>query len=234
MIFGPMIRQPECAYRIRVWDIPTRLAHWAIVVLFCVCWWTAKSDRMEWHSSAGLGLLGVVLFRLAWGFVGSDTARFGNFVFSPRVVLTYARDLLSNEGVAPETIGHNPMGGWSVLSMLALLLTQAGLGLISVDVDAIASGPLAKWVTFDGGRRAAHLNGSVFYALLSLVALHITVIFLYDVAHRAGLLSAMIHGLKPARVPALHLYFAPLWRAAAVSALTAIAVALLAGAAGAP
>jgi cytochrome b len=216
--------------RIRVWDVPTRLAHWAVVVLFGLCWWTAEADHMEWHCLAGSCLLGVVLFRLGWGFVGSDTARFFHFVHSPSVVVAYARKVFVTDPMATSNVGHNPMGGWSVLAMLGLLLMQASLGLITVDVDAIASGPLAKWVSFDTGRLAAHWHANTFYALLGLIGFHLAAISFYGLVRRQNLLPSMFHGFTVARPPPVALYFAPLWRALVLAVLTAVVVTMLANA----
>src|SRR3954466_14244874 len=104
--------------RVRVWDLPTRLGHWLMVAGFALSWWTAESGRLEWHRWSGYALLGLVVFRLYWGFFGGSTARFGNFVRGPRAMLDYACGRLAP---AP---GHNPLGALSVLALLALLLVQ--------------------------------------------------------------------------------------------------------------
>ncbi len=87
--------ETPATHRVRVWDLPTRLSHWAIVALFGICWWAAKSDHMRWHLFAGYAVLGVVWFRLAWGFWGGQTARFSAFVRGPAATLRYLRKLLS-------------------------------------------------------------------------------------------------------------------------------------------
>jgi cytochrome b len=172
--------------------------------------------------------IGVILFRLGWGVVGSDTARFVHFVRSPTAVVSYARALTSPP--ANSHVGHNPMGGWSVLLMLGLLLVQVVLGLFSVDVDALASGPLAKWVSFDAGRLAAHWHTNIFYALLAFIGLHLAAISFYGLVLRQNLLPPMLHGYTVAKPPPMALYFAPWWRAAVLAALAAVAVTILANA----
>src|SRR5690349_12806244 len=109
---------PEGAALIRVWDIPTRLTHWLIVVLVGLSWWTAETGRLEWHRWSGYALLGLVIFRIYWGFVGSSTARFSSFVRGPRAIAGY----LQGRWVA--TAGHNPLGALSVVALLVLLLVQ--------------------------------------------------------------------------------------------------------------
>src|SRR5690349_24353754 len=106
--------------RVRVWDLPTRLVHWLLVLLVPFSWWTAESGRLEWHRWSGYGLLGLVLFRVYWGFFGSSTARFSRFVRGPRAIVAYLR------GRLPASVGHNPLGALSVLALLGLLIAQIG------------------------------------------------------------------------------------------------------------
>jgi len=176
--------------RVRVWDAPTRLFHWLMVVAVAVSWWTGKSGRLEWHRWSGYLLVALLAFRLYWGFFGGSTARFGNFLRGPRTVLAYLR------GRLPAAPGHNPLGALSVLALLALLLAQVVLGLFSVDVDGIESGPLSLYVSFEAGRAAAHWHHRVFDALLWLIALHIAAIAWYLVARRENLTAAMLRGTR--------------------------------------
>ena len=125
----------------RIWDAPTRLFHWALVTLVGCAWLTQEFGRMELHFLCGYSILALLLFRLAWGFAGSDTARFARFLKSPFAALQHLAHLHHRE---PDTeIGHNAAGGWMVLVMLALLAVQVGTGLCSND-DALAEGPLFR------------------------------------------------------------------------------------------
>ena len=180
--------------RLRVWDAPVRLFHWSVAGLFVFSWWSAEEGRLDWHRISGYAVLTLVLFRIAWGLVGSETARFRNFLRGPSTLLVYLRSLRSKE--ANYTIGHNPLGGWAIISMLLLLLAQCVLGLFSVDVDGIESGPLAELVSFDAGRLAAETHHLIFYALLALVALHISAISFYGLVKRDNLIGPMITGVK--------------------------------------
>ena len=185
--------------RVRVWDLPTRLVHWLLVVGVALSWWTGETGRLEWHRWSGYGLLGLVTFRIYWGFFGSSTARFARFVRGPRVVLGYVR------GAWQSVPGHNPLGALSVVALLALLATQIVLGLFAVDVDGIESGPLSLYVSFDAGRTAAHWHGVLFNLLLWLIALHIAAILYYGLVKKQNLAGAMLHGERefPADMPAL-------------------------------
>ena len=214
--------------RIRVWDLPTRLAHWTIVMLFGFCWWSAESDHMHWHRIAGYGVLAAVLFRVVWGFCGSQTARFADFVRGPAATFRYVRKLLGRGGEAsPSPIGHNPLGALSILAMLGLLLTQTIFGLFSVNVDGVASGPFAQWVSFETGRRFAHWHAANFHLLLVVIGVHLLAIGYYRVARKESLVPAMIHGFKSRAPSAERPYFAPWRRAAILAVAIAIGVALL-------
>jgi len=151
---------------------------------------------MAWHKLSGYTILGLVLFRIYWGFAGGSTARFTEFVKGPRVFWAHARSLFRRTGSV--TLGHNPMGGWSVLALLALLLAQCVLGLFATDVDGIESGPLDDLMSFETGRRIAHWHGLIFDGLLALVTLHIAAVLFYALYRRDDLLGAMIHGHKRA------------------------------------
>ncbi|HEU4590702.1 MAG TPA: cytochrome b/b6 domain-containing protein [Steroidobacteraceae bacterium] len=202
--------------RVRVWDVPTRLTHWLLVAGFALSWWTGDSGRLEWHRWSGYGLLGLVLFRIYWGFFGSSTARFASFVRGPRTVVAYLR------GAWRAAPGHNPLGALSVLALLTLLAAQILLGLFAVDVDGIESGPLSLYVSFETGRAAAEWHDAVFDALLWLVALHILAIAYYRIVKQQRLVAAMFHGRRvlPAAAPAVQ-------RASALRLLVGIILAAL-------
>ncbi|MHB8284960.1 MAG: cytochrome b/b6 domain-containing protein [Caulobacteraceae bacterium] len=182
--------------RIRIWDAPTRLVHWAIVILVALAWWTEAHDQMPQHLLCGYALLGVVLFRLIWGVLGSSTARFSGFVRGPVTVARYAGKLV--RGQASFVLGHNPMGGWSVVALLAVLAGIVGFGLFCVDVDGVESGPLAGRVSFDAGRAAAHWHHQLFNALLALIALHLCAIAYYAIFRRDDLVRPMLTGSRAA------------------------------------
>ncbi len=149
---------------------------------------------MEWHRYCGYALLGLIVFRLYWGVAGSTSARFQSFVRGPGTILTYLHTLPGR--ASPKSAGHNPLGALSVLALLALLSTEVVLGLFSVDVDGIESGPLAAWISFDAGRTCATWHHLVFNGLLWLIGLHLAAIVFYAAYKRDNLVAPMIHGRK--------------------------------------
>ena len=121
--------------RVAMWDGAVRLVHLGFILLIPTLWWSWKSGDMDLHKRLGIVMLGLVLFRILWGLMGSSTARFARFVRGPAAILAYLRGRAGGDGKEPVEIGHNPLGGWSVIAMLSLLALQLGLGLIAQDVD---------------------------------------------------------------------------------------------------
>lgn len=173
----------------RVWDLPTRLFHWALVVLVGLSWWTAETGRDSLHLWFGYGVLFLLFFRILWGFVGSSTARFSAFVRGPRSVAEYIR----NQFRWP-LAGHAPLGALSVLALLALLLAQVGTGLFAMDEDGLFGGPLAYLVSVGATDRITELHEELFDWLLVLIGLHVAAILLYRIALGRNLLGPMITG----------------------------------------
>jgi cytochrome b len=200
--------------RVAVWDLPVRVTHGLLAVLIPFSWWSAMNDHLPWHRLSGYTILGLLVFRLIWGFVGSPTARFGQFLRGPRRVIAYLG------GKAAPVVGHNPLGGWSVATMLAVLGGQVALGLFSVDEDSVEAGPLSKFVTFDTSRAIAHLHAQLFLVLVALIGLHIGAIAVHAL-RRKNLVTAMITGAAPLPEHAEVWPLAPAWRAAPVAALAA-------------
>ena len=137
------------------------------------------------HILLGEVFLGLVVFRVLWGLVGSQTARFSAFLKGPRGVLGYIRGI-----PGPKRPGHNPIGGWSVVAMLALLAVQIGLGLIAQDIDALKSGPLSHLVSYETSDAAREWHHLLFNGILVLVALHICAILFYLFVKRDNLDAA--------------------------------------------
>lgn len=175
---------------VRVWDLPVRLFHWTLIPLLMAMWWTGEERDIATHSRLGVVLVGLLLFRLLWGLVGSETARFARFLKGPRAVLAYLR------GQAPHRLGHNPLGGWSVAVILLLLVAQAGCGLFAHDVDGMESGPLSHLVSYDTADLARVWHHRIFNAILAMAALHILAICWYLVARGEDLLLPMVTGRK--------------------------------------
>jgi cytochrome b len=176
-----------------VWDLPTRAFHWLTVVLVAAAYVTWRCNWMDWHALAGEALLGLLLFRLAWGFVGSETARFARFLASPGAAGRHLARLFQRE---PDgEIGHNPAGGWMVLLLLALLLGQALTGIV-VNNDVADAGPLTDIMPAAVANVLTDLHAWLWDALLAAVALHVVAIALYAAAKGHNLLRPMLTGRK--------------------------------------
>ena len=208
---------------VRVWDVPTRLFHWALVVLIALQYATAEFHflDMEWHFRFGYATLTLIVFRILWGIVGSQTSRFATFVRGPSTVYRHTLALLSNR--AATSVGHNPLGGWSVLVLLASVLLQAVSGLFASDgIDT--QGPLSDQLTTAAVKTWTRFHQWNQDILLVLIALHVLAIALYYVLRKENLLAPMISGRKIVDT-------APLRFAGTVRALGALAIAVVAVAA---
>jgi cytochrome b len=183
-----MASNAERSARTAIWDWPVRLCHWLFVLLIPLAWWTAEEHMFDWHLRIGILMLALLVFRIIWGFVGSSTARFANFLRGPSAALSYMR------GQWPEKLGHNPIGGWSAGALLVLMVVQVGLGLFATDEDGLASGPLNAWVSFDTGEQIKDLHEANFNILLAFIALHVAAIIFYAVVKRTNLVLPMITG----------------------------------------
>jgi len=182
-------------YSVQVWDIPTRLFHWILVGLVIFSFITGKIglSAMRYHEWSGVAILVLVVFRLLWGFLGGRYSRFSNFIKSPAAVIRYALSLPGED--SKPYIGHNPLGGWSIIAMLTSLLVQAGTGLFAND-DILTEGPLYAMVskqTSDWLTGVHHLNQKV---LLVLVLIHIAAVLFYLIVKRENLIKPMITGNK--------------------------------------
>ncbi|MGB8278826.1 MAG: cytochrome b/b6 domain-containing protein [Methylovirgula sp.] len=184
-----------------VWDWPVRLFHWATAALVPWLYLTWRWNWMEWHALAGDALLGLLLFRLLWGFFGSDSARFAKFLASPSVALRYLAHL--SRGAPDTQVGHNPAGGWMVAAMLAVLLAQTLTGLY-VQNDVANEGPFTELVPAGIANAITRLHDTILWdVLLALVALHLLAILSYVAVLRQDLVRPMLTGRKllPASVP---------------------------------
>ena len=179
--------------RARLWDGPVRLVHWLLVALIGFSWW-ASDDHLDWHRWSGYAVLGLVVFRIYWGFVGTGAARFDSFLTGPSRLFAYVATLKDRRpSVTP---GHNPLGALSVVAILALLIVQVITGLYAVDIDAIESGPLSDRVSFETGRTFAEVHELSFRGLQALVALHVTAVAFYFLWKRTNLVGPMITGRR--------------------------------------
>lgn len=179
--------------KVRVWDLPTRIFHWALVagVLGLAISGTIGGNAMVWHFRFGYAVLTLLLFRIVWGLVGGRWSRFGAFIYSPQSVFNY----LKGRGKAEHSVGHSPIGAGSVFAMLGILLAQVGTGLLSDDEIAFA-GPLTRFVSSASVNLATNYHKNIGkWIVLALVLLHIAAIVFY-LWRKHNLVGAMLHGDK--------------------------------------
>src|SRR5271165_5517007 len=209
---------------VQVWDVPIRVFHWAIVMLVGFSWLSIELNWIDLHFLSGYTILTLLLFRIVWGIVGSDTARFSRLVLSPVAALRHLAHIGRRE--PDRQIGHNAAGGWLVLLILALLLVQVGTGLLS-NTDGLDEGPLAHLV----GKRASDwltiVHSANFTVLQIAVGLHVLAVLAYAVLKRQDLVRRMLTGRKRLPVSLGAPRIANLWLALPVLALAVGIVVLL-------
>lgn len=215
----------------RVWDLPVRLFHWSLTLLVAFQLYSGNvgGNLMRWHMLAGCTILALVLFRLAWGVAGSTTARFSHFLTGPRAALAFAQRLLTQAPSA--SAGHNPIGGWMVIALLAAFAVQAGSGLFAND-DIATEGPLAALVSKATSDQLTSIHHWTYVVILVLITLHVGAVLYHWGVKKENLISAMFTGVK--RLPPelaqemSSARFASPWRALGLLAAAAILVWLLA------
>jgi cytochrome b len=192
------------AMRTLVWDAPVRVFHWLLVLTFSVAWLTSESERWQLvHIMAGYTMAGLVAFRILWGLVGTQHARFSDFVRGPRAVARYLKSLVNRN---PEHhAGHNPAGALAILALLALAVLTVGTG----------------WASYNeiGGELFEEVHEALASTMLAIVVVHVLAVLASSVLHGENLVGAMVHGRKP--VPAAEGIRSP-WRSIAVLLLAAV------------
>ena len=209
--------------RVRIWDLPTRIFHWVLVLAVAASVATAHvgGNAMEWHFRCGYLIFTLLAFRLLWGFVGGRWSRFSSFVYGPATVWRYLRR--QGDGDGPLDTGHSPLGSLSVFALLLFLGAQVGSGLFADD-EIATTGPLNKFVSNATGLLLSGYHADVGqWILVALVSLHVAAIVAYRWRLRKDLVGPMIRGdkLLPSGVPASR--DTALTRALAVVLLTACA-----------
>jgi cytochrome b len=208
----------------KVWDVPTRLVHWALAIGIGVSWWSVENKMMDVHYWSGLTLLGVLVFRIYWGFAGPETARFSHFIKGPAAVFGYIPRLFSKDYSA--AFGHNPLGALSVVALLLAVIVQVGLGLFASDTDGLFAGPLNRHIDYDTAKDVTDLHEDFFNVLFALILLHLAAIAFYLVVKRINLIGPMLTGKRRGTNltgPARGIEPIPLWRLA-IGIVLAVAV----------
>jgi cytochrome b len=210
------------AYRVRVWDLPTRLFHWllAAAVIGLVATGYIGGALIDWHARLGYSVLTLVLFRLVWGFVGGHWSRFRSFLYAPSSVVAYLR----GKSHPDHLVGHNPLGAGSVFAMLLVLLAQVGTGLVSDD-EISFQGPLNRFVSSSKGLTATWYHKEIGqWLVIGLVVIHVAAVLFYLLRKRQNLVRPMVTGDKDMATQTRSS------RDDAVSRIGALVLAVLAGA----
>jgi cytochrome b len=174
---------PLVVAEVLVWDVPVRVFHWLLVFSVAGAWLSAESERWRWwHETLGYTTLGLMAFRLVWGWVGTRHARFADFVRSPAVVWAYVLKMVRMR--APRHVGHNPLGAWAVLALIALTTLAGATGWLIADGDA------------PGWLEEAHELAA--NALMATIAVHVLGVLFSGWLHRENLVRAMLTGRKRA------------------------------------
>lgn len=230
---APALEQSLERDRRLVWDLPLRVFHWLFAISIFASWATAEAGFgwMKWHIRLGYWMIGLLSFRVIWGFVGPRNARFSSFLKGPRSVWRYARGLA---GVDEDwsTAGHNPLGGIMVIIMLLLVSFQVATGLFATD-DIAWTGPYYATVSNSTADYITHLHHLNFNLIWAAIALHLSAIVFYAIVKRHNLVWPMIVGHKPSEDVAVHeeIPHHALLRAFVVMVLSALIVyAVLSGA----
>ncbi|VTU19564.1 Ni/Fe-hydrogenase, b-type cytochrome subunit [Variovorax sp. PBS-H4] len=177
----------------RVWDLPTRVFHWALAATVIGQLATGFGGAMEWHFRVGYAVLSLLLFRVVWGFIGGRWSRFTAFTYSPGSILNYLR----GRSHPDHLIGHTPLGALSVYALLAILALQVATGLVADD-EVMASGPLTRFVSGATVSLATAWHTTfVKWISIALVSLHVLAVLFYVAVKRHRLVRPMISGDKP-------------------------------------
>lgn len=180
---------------VRVWDLPTRVFHWALAATVIGALGCAWADAMVWHVRLGFLALTLLAFRLLWGVVGGRWSRFTSFVYAPGTLWRYLRG--QSRPDEQLDVGHTPTGALSVFGLLAILLAQVGTGLVADDEIAFV-GPLNRFIAAETAHGATSWHKTWGqWIILAMVLLHIAAIVWYRVKKRVDLVRPMIDGDKP-------------------------------------
>lgn len=182
--------------KVLIWDWPIRTFHWLLVILVTISFVSGKAggNAMQIHMWSGYTILALLIFRVIWGVIGGRFARFSSFVRGPAAVWRYARSLM-HPGHSGR-LGHNPLGGWSIVAMLLSLLVQAVTGLFADD-QIFTQGPLYPWVSNATSRLLTRIHLYNQWVILALIGLHVLAVFFYLVVKGDNLITPMVTGRKP-------------------------------------
>ncbi len=198
---------------VKVWDILVRLFHWSLVVCFIIAYITSEEGN-DWHIYSGYAVLGLILFRVVWGFIGTKHARFSDFVYPPAEVIDYLKGLLENR--PKYYLGHNPIGGWMIIALLVSLFVVSLSGLkvyaieegqgpfadTGIDISVVKNAYAESEDDEDENEEEEFWEeiheASVNFTLI-LIFIHVVGVFVAGRIHHENLVLAMITGKKPVK-----------------------------------
>ncbi|GGY71779.1 hypothetical protein GCM10011613_15820 [Cellvibrio zantedeschiae] len=183
------------AKTIKVWDLPVRIFHWLLVLLFIAAYITNSlgTNYFQYHLWCGYALIVLVSFRIIWGLVGTYHARFSNFVRNPITTIKYAINTL--RGTEKHYLGHNPLGAIMVIVLLLASLIQGVSGLFTND-EILNVGPLYAYVSDELSLKLTSLHRQLFYWILGAILLHIVAVLVHVFIKRDNIIKAMFTGKK--------------------------------------
>ena len=205
----------------QIWDLPLRVFHWGLAVAVFIAIGSAKNGVMFVHEKAGLTVLGLVIFRMIWGFIGSHHARFSNFMTGPRAVFAYIQN--RRQGDQTHIPGHAPTGAYATIAILLVLLVMASFGTMAND-DVLYEGPLAAYVG-DFTNQARKIHHMIEKLVFAIIALHFLAIAIYRFKLKIKLIPPMITGGRDDQVHRLskkHQFFGFVLMAASIAASQSI------------
>ncbi len=211
--------------KLKVWDLPTRLFHWLLVLSIAFMWYSADvgGNMLVWHLRCGLFILALMVFRLCWGIWGSDTARFAQFIRGPAQIKRYLRGDLSEN----EQPGHNPLGALMVLALIGGIFFQVGTGLFAADENTfLNNGYLNSLVSSATGSQLRTIHTTFFNLLLALIAIHVSTVIFYKLFKKHDLIQPMFTGYKylEGKLPILKFACTPKLLAAVAVAIAVVAI----------
>ncbi|VAX13172.1 Cytochrome b [hydrothermal vent metagenome] len=180
---------------IKIWDPLVRLFHWSLVLAFAIAYFT-EEDLLDLHVWAGYTVLGLILFRIFWGFVGPRYAQFKNFVYSRNTIKAYIKDIFAFR--AKRYLGHNPAGGAMIILLIIFLLITTFSGLVTYGIEKHA-GPLAPWLSHLGDfweDVAEDIHEFFANFTLVLVFVHVSGVIFESRLHHENLVKSMFNGYK--------------------------------------
>jgi len=184
----------ENVKNILIWDLPTRIFHWSLVISFAIAWLTYDDNRyLFFHVYSGYVFFGLLVFRILWGVIGSQYARFRSFAYNWPSVFAYLKGLIN--GQAARYLGHNPAGSWAIFIMIVLgfVVSIAGIFVLAGEEG---HGILAGVIPYQLGEMSKEIHELAAWAMLLVTFFHVSGVIVESFFHKENLILSMITGNK--------------------------------------